>query len=148
MIRPTGGCSSVFSPLSGFADRLAKTPSLVGRGPVAPALAIDGVKTGSSVTLLSIPIGRASSIELPSAVLVGSGFPRINLCLSSPSFSASESSPSSNVSASVCSASVLRGSVASRCRDEGDDVLDRKDGGGEEGAGTFEVGVMGVSSSS
>ena len=53
--------------------------------------------------------------------------PRINLCLSSPSFSSSLSTPSaSNVSARV-------GSTGRLFRDVIDDVRDRKEGGGELG---------------
>ncbi len=57
-------------------------------------------------------------------------------CRSSPPLlpSASESSPSSKVSANVLSASEVTGSSEARkFRDAGDDVRDRKDGGGEAG---------------
>ena len=72
-------------------------------------------------------------------------------CRSSPSLlSLSEAVPSSNVSASVLSASVVIGSSDDRrCRDEGDDARDRKEGGGEEGMvceSWCPSGVLGVSS--
>ena len=56
-------------------------------------------------------------------------------CLSSLLFSCSlsESEPSLNVSSRVLSASEVKGSSESRCRDTGDEARDRKDGGGDEG---------------
>lgn len=56
-------------------------------------------------------------------------------CRSSPSLlSLSEAVPSSNVSASVLSASEVMGSSDDRrCRDDGDEARDRKEGGGDEG---------------
>ena len=56
-------------------------------------------------------------------------------CRSSPSLlSLSDAVPSSKVSAKVLSASEVMGSSDdSRCRDEGDDARDRKEGGGDEG---------------
>jgi hypothetical protein len=66
------------------------------------------------------------------------GVPRINLCLSSPSFSSSLSEPSApKVSARFWSTGI------SWCREVGDEARDRKDGGGELGV----WGVIGDSSS-
>ena len=129
----TGGCSSSFSPRSGFAARLAKTPSLVGLGPPA-----GGVTPGNSVTLRTI-----CGVGLPEAapgrstfgVSTGeTGVARMSRCLSSTSSSPfSEPSPSSKASASVCSLSSSRGSSASNLLDVGDEALDRNEGGGDEG---------------
>lgn len=52
------------------------------------------------------------------------------------------------MSASVWSASEARGSWERRCLEEGDEVRDRKEGGGEDGIALWEVGVIGLSSSS
>ena len=72
-------------------------------------------------------------------------------CRASPSLlSLSEAVPSSKVSASVLSASVVIGSSDERrCRGEGDEARDRKEGGGEEGMvceSWCPSGVSGVSS--
>lgn len=155
----TGGCSSVFSPRSGFALRFAKTPSLAEEkwpGTAAPGTAVGylaavGVKFGNSVTM------RWSTAGLvPSCTTLCSSsdewVPCISRCRSSPPLfpSASESSPSSNVSASVLSASNAIGSSEERkCRDAGDEARERKDGGGDEGIEfgirSGRVGVVGSS---
>jgi hypothetical protein len=135
----TGGCSSNFSPVSGFALRFANTPS----DPEPPPYTLPptgGVNAGRCVSLLSMIAGRPSAAGV--SLLICSvdevaGVPLINRCLSSPSFSSSLSDPSaSNVSASVWS-------TAESCRDEGEEVRDRKDGGGELG-----IAVLGDSISS
>ena len=142
----TGGCSSSFSPRSGLAFRFAKTPSLEeekGIGAVAPlpgrALVVVGgagvvSNRGSSVILRSKP-GAASLRELPLEAVVPVG--RIKRCLSSlpASSSSSEPAPSSKVSANVLSTSPEIREDVLGCRDAGDEALDRKEGGGDEGIG-------------
>lgn len=136
----TGGCSSVFSPTSGFAARFANTPS--DPDPPPYTLVVLGVKMGNCVGRLST-CGRSGSPSVGSGVGIRSteaeaGEPRINLCLSSPSFSSSLSAPpASNVSASVWSTGW------ELCREVGEEARERKEGGGEEGV----WGVMGLSSS-
>ena len=69
---------------------------------------------------------------------------RIRRCLSSPSLlpSSSESEPSSNVSASVRSASVAIGSSeVRRWREVRDEARDRNEGGGE--VGVFSLVIVG-----
>ena len=71
----------------------------------------------------------------------------ISLCLSSPSLlsSSSESEPLSNASFKSLSASVVAGSSdRRRCRDAIEDALDRKEGGGEDGIGSWSFDVVGV----
>ena len=92
----TGGFSSSCSPRSGFADRFEKTPS-VGR----EAEAGMALKAGNSVTRRSMAgevRGGAEVSEVVASCLAEAGSALINRCLSSPSFSASEASPSSKVS--------------------------------------------------
>lgn len=97
----TGGCSSTFSPLSGFALRLANTPSL----PVPPPYTrpiTAGANTGVYVDLDSTTAGLPSPAICVALCSVDEidGVPLISLCLSSPSLSSSLSDPSaSNVSA-------------------------------------------------
>ena len=97
-----------------------------------------------------------ASGRLPSEAVLGSdsaGFvvvvvvARINRWRSSPPAlsSLSESKPSSNVSASVRSASDLSGSEERRCRDVGEEARERKEGGGEEGIGYGEGASVGSS---
>lgn len=124
----TGGWSSNFSPRSGFAFRLAKTPSfadvrwldiatpgvMFGR-PCATGIEPDSCETISLVSSFSILCSTASN----------DGVERISLCRSSPPFlsSSSDSSPSSKVSASVLSSSEVTGSSEVRkCRDSGDEL--------------------------
>ena len=129
----TGGCSSVFSPCSGLALRFAKTPSLEeGRAPppytrIGASVEVGG---GSSVTALC-RVGESPVSSLPDS----EGLPCISRWRSSPpSLSLSEPLPSSNVSASVRSASERIGSSeARRCRDVGEEARDRNEGGGELG---------------
>lgn len=129
----TGGCSSTFSPRSGFALRFAKTPSDPEPPPytLPPGAGCTGTKAGNWVTLLSTIVGLDVSEVVVVCVLTCSveevlGVPRINLCLSSPSLSSSLSDPSaSKVSARFWSTSVL-------CRD-GEEVRDLNEGGGELG---------------
>lgn len=94
----TGGFSSSCSPRSGFAERFAKTPS-VGLDRDAGI----GLKAGSSVTRRSmVGAGRESGTDVVGGVASGLApdvSALIKRCLSSASFSASEPSPSSNVSA-------------------------------------------------
>jgi hypothetical protein len=104
-----------------------------------------GVKTGSSVTrrgmgdlgldVLVVVVVDLSSRCCSALRAVGAaGSARMSRCLSSRSSSESEASPSSKVSASVWSSSLLRGSWWERRRPKvGDEASDRKDGGGEEG---------------
>lgn len=131
----TGGCSSTFSPLSGFALRFANTPSDPEPPPYTLPVPGGGVSAGNCVTRLWPEGGRPSlvivvvvtpaPISSNDATVVG--VPLINRCLSSPSFSSSLSAPSaSNVSANVWSTTVS-------CLEEGEEVRDRKDGGGEVG---------------
>jgi hypothetical protein len=123
----TGGCCSVFSAASGLAARFANTPSDPDPPPYIPVVV--GAKIGNWVDSLSM--GGACALGAITCSLGGEACPpRINLCLSSPSFSSSLSAPSaSNVSARVRSTGWL-------CR-EVDEVRERKEGGGE-------VGVSGV----
>lgn len=138
----TGGCSSTFSPVSGFALKFANTPSDPDPPPYTLPVVLTGSKTGKCVGVLCT-IGRGVSFVV---VVIGSlstfsvdelaGVPRINLCLSSPSFSSSLSDPSaSKVSARFWSSTL--------CRDVGEEARERKDGGGEAGM----VGLVGVSAS-
>lgn len=127
----TGGCSSVFSPVSGLALKFAKTPS--DADPPPYTLPVVGAKAGKYVALLSIGgAGLSPSVVVVVGVLICSadaldGLPRINFCLSSPSFSSSLSDPSaSNVSAKFWS-------TGSLCLEVGEEVRDRKEGGGESG---------------
>lgn len=152
MQRLTGGCSSSFSPLSGFAFKFANTPSEPAPPPYTrPLVAVCGANTGSRVTSLTGACGRAPSAFsgfVVSSALATSGSPRISRCLSSPSFSSSESEPSaSKVSAKVCCSSDRSGSLADKWRDVGDEARDRKEGGGELGIEECWVEVIGVSSS-
>jgi hypothetical protein len=133
----TGGCSSVFSPTSGFAAKLANTPS--DPDPPPYTRVVVGVKTGNCVGRLSVGGGAGVSEVVGGATACsvdGEDVPRINLCLSSPSFSSSLSSPSaSNVSASVGS--------TWRLYREAEESRDRKEGGGDFGI----WGVIGLFSS-
>jgi len=120
VVERTGGFSSNCSPSVGFADKLANTPSLTGIcGPLD--CEVVGWNAGSSVTTLLATTGGLEALDggttgLPIGVEVSA---RINRCLSSPSFSASEASPSSNVSARLLSAS-----CASSLWDVGDEALE------------------------
>lgn len=92
----TGGFSSNCSPRSGLAERFAKTPS-VGRE------AEDGIgmglNAGNSVTLLSTVVWDVVvGVGIVVFDLEAAGSALINRCRSSPSFSASEASPSSKAS--------------------------------------------------
>lgn len=125
-----------------MALRFAKTPSFAMLPPPYTLMGVvaSGANLGSSVIRLCSAC-RGSS--LPAS---GTAFaltfsllrPRMSRCLASPLRpSSSESSSSdgeSNVSASVRSASLAKGSRSeSRRLDVGDEVLDLKEGGGEEG---------------
>lgn len=119
----TGGLSSIGPPLSGLADRFANTPS------IALADVGIGLKAGSSVTLRSTLGGAEVEFAggVPGVVAswaAGGGSALINRCRSSPSFSASEASPSSKVSSRSRSASLERGSWFSNRRPVGDDALE------------------------
>ncbi len=133
----TGGCSSSFSPRSGLASRLAKTPSLEEENGAkgAPLLAAGiGVIPGNCVTALRGAGGLLSPLVDAGSSLGGDGLPRISRCRSSSPLcpSESESEPSSNVSASVLSASEVRGSSEERrCRDVKEEARDLKEGGGD-----------------
>ena len=113
----------------------AKTPSLVGAGACPLGL---GLNAGSSVTRRSTRGGDRVAVGIdPTSdpfVLAVLGSALISLCLSSPSFSASESAPSSKVSARSWFALFDKGSWARSRRDVGEESRDRKDGGGEEGS--------------
>lgn len=89
---------------------------------------------GSSVVALC-RVGASPVAALMSSLFGGEGLPRMSRWRSSPpSLSLSEPVPSSNVSASVRSASERIGSSqARRCRDVGEEARDRKEGGGEFG---------------
>jgi hypothetical protein len=137
----TGGCSSIFSPLSGFALRFANTPS--DPDPPPYTLVEVGVKTGRIVGRLTIGGGTGVPFIVGSVVICSvddeAGVPRISRCLSSPSFSSSLSDPSaSNVSARFWSTGEAS---CKRCLEVGEEALDRKEGGGEDG-----VGLIGESS--
>jgi hypothetical protein len=130
-----------------LALKFANTPS----EPDPPPYTLPGVrvgaKTGKIVGLRSITGGRVSAADVDSVVVCSAagavGCPRINCCLSSPSFSSSLSDPSaSKVSARFWSTAAEWDSLA-RCREVGEEARDRKDGGGEFGT----KGVLGVSSS-
>lgn len=97
-----------------MADRLAKTPSVGLEDDVGI-----GLKTGSSVTVRwTLGVGAAivggfvfvlgDSDVVVVVVVVGSAL--INLCRSSPSFSASDASPSSKASSRSLSCSSETGS--------------------------------------
>lgn len=93
-----------------------------------------GVAPGKAVTVLCGRTGLVTSGTVLCSSSGVEGVPRISRCLeSSASFSSeSEASPSSNVSASVRSASEAIGSSEERrCRDVGEEARDRKDGGEE-----------------
>lgn len=129
----TGGCSSTFSPRSGFALKFANTPSEPDPPPYTlPVTGCWGTKAGNCVGLLSIIGGLGVSALCVFIVMTFSpelelGVPRINLCLSSPSFSSSLSDPSAaNVSARFWSTG------SALCRDVGDEARERNEGGGEE----------------
>lgn len=125
--RLTGGCSSIFSPASGFAARFANTPSEPDPPPYI--LVLLGAKTGNTVGRLSSDGGGASAAASDGDRSADGDAcaPLINLCLSSPSFSSSLSAPSaSKVSARVRSTGRL-------CRDVIEEARDRKEGGGELG---------------
>lgn len=140
----TGGCSSIFSPRSGFALKFANTPSLEWEKAEKGAAPVEGLagtldETGGTTTGILVtapgkfgpsPLFTARCSESDRWVLA-----RMRRWRSSPtSFpSSSESEPSSKVSASVLSASVVIGSSDSRCLDDGDDARERNEGGGEDG---------------
>lgn len=105
---------------------------------------------GNSVTALCRTTGLFPSCTILCSSPGDEGVPRISRCLvSSSSFpSESEPSPSSKVSASVRSASEAIGSSERRCRDVGEEVRDRKDGGGEDGIEFVRSGRVGFADSS
>jgi hypothetical protein len=138
----TGGCSSVFSPVSGFALKFANTPS--DPDPPPYTLVVVGVKAGRIVGRLTTGGGDGVPSVVGSVATCSeddeASVPRINLCLSSPSFSSSLSDPSaSNVSARFWSTGEAS---CKRCLEVGDEARDRNEGGGEDG-----VGLIGVSCS-
>lgn len=102
-------------------------------------MAPDGVKVGSSVTRRCKPpdLGSSWFPELSAVAFDVSGSVLIKRCRSSGVSSSSDCSPSSNVSARVLSASAERGSSENKCLEAGDDALERKEGGGEDGTGEF-----------
>lgn len=109
MVR-TGGRSSVFSPRSGFAAKLANTPSFAEVIARLDPVVVGVVNDGSNVGLRGWPgvDGAFCDSALDSArnaaawlESTGSTLARINRCLSSGSSSSSESSPSPKVSARV-----------------------------------------------
>ena len=142
----TGGCSSFSLPASGLALRFANTPSDPDPPPYTLPVVGVGAKTGKIVALRSMTGGRVSAADVDTRVVCPAGAvgcPRINRCLSSPSFSSSLSDPSaSKVSARFWSTAVGWDSLA-RCREVGEEARDRKDGGGEVGT----MGLWRVSSS-
>jgi len=104
---------------------------------------IVGANAGRCVSLLSTIVGRPLAVAVAVAVIDGVslficsteddevGVPLINRCRSSPSLSSSLSDPSaSNVSARVRS-------TTESCLEPGEEVRDRKEGGGDVGIGTI-----------
>lgn len=141
MFALTGGCSSNFSPASGFALKFANTPS---DPDPPPYTRVAGVKAGMYVAArrstsgaTGVLRGTSEGVAICSAD-ADEGLPLISRCLSSPSLSSSLSDPSaSNVSARFWST----GDSASNGRREvTEEARDRKEGGGEEG-----VALIGVS---
>lgn len=124
----TGGFSSDCSPRSGLADRFANTPSV---GLDADEGIGMGRKAGNSVTRLSTVAWDVVGVGSDWLNLEVGGSALINRCRSSPSFSASEASPSSKASSKSLSVLFSKGSCPNRRRDVGDEALERKEGGGE-----------------
>ena len=133
----TGGCSSSFSPRSGLASRLAKTPSLDEENGAkgAPLRTTGGgVMPGNCVTALGGRAGLIPPFVDTDPVSDGEGLPRMSRWRSSSPLWSSESEPepSSKVSASVLSASEVSGSAEERrCRAANEEARDLKEGDGD-----------------